>query len=332
MSRPPKRPSAGRGPGWTGSFPPPSRPRPVDGGLVVRSSRGQIGEHWWSQRFIAVLESFALGSRLTRGKNYARRGQVVSLEIEPAVVRAKVQGSRSKPYSVTVELTPFTELVWAKVEVVLVEQAIISAKLLAGEMPSELEQVFADSGAHLFPQRATDLQLNCSCPDWEIPCKHLAATFYLLAERFDEDPFQILHWRGRSRPQLLARLRELRSDSQTGLVGDNGAHESAAPSVAGALAALGAAVALADLPSADLPGTAGISGADEPSVADLAAFWTPGPVPALPAHSPLPHDMLLRQMPPPEPELGGDDLVNYLRPLYARLCDSPPLPAPDDRR
>ena len=73
---------------WSGGFPPPAKPRAVEGGLVARSTRGAIGEQWWSRRFLEVLESFALGSRLTRGKNYARRGQVVSLEVAPGVVRA----------------------------------------------------------------------------------------------------------------------------------------------------------------------------------------------------------------------------------------------------
>ena len=80
-------PTRGRRPaGQFGGFPPPSRPRPVEGGLAARSVRGEIGERWWSRRFIAVLESFALGSRLTRGKNYARRGQVISLDVTPGAV------------------------------------------------------------------------------------------------------------------------------------------------------------------------------------------------------------------------------------------------------
>jgi len=151
----------------------------VDGGLVARSARGAIGEHWWSRRFLEVLESFALGSRLTRGKNYARRGQVLSLEVAPGAVTASVQGSRRTPYRVSIALSAFSELVWAKVEVTLAEQAIHSARLLAGEMPHDLEDVFLATGAPLFPQRAKDLTLSCSC-------------------------------RGRSREALLNRLRELR--------------------------------------------------------------------------------------------------------------------------
>jgi len=276
---------------WSAGFPPASKPRAVEGGLVARSTRGAIGEHWWSRRFLEVLESFALGSRLTRGKNYARRGQVLSLEVAPGLVRASVQGSRKTPYKVSIALPAFSELVWAKVEVTLAEQAIHSARLLAGEMPNDLEEVFAAAGAPLFPQRADDLSLSCSCPDWEVPCKHLAATFYLLAESFDDDPFAILLWRGRSREVLLSRLRELR--------GDDTAHHGTEPALTAEGPRVGAMMALADLALAD------------------GDFWTGAPALALPVQPDLPPDLLLRQLPEPGTPLGGPDLVTYLASLYA---------------
>ena len=282
---------------WSGGFPPASKPRAVEGGLVARSARGAIGEHWWSRRFLEVLESFALGSRLTRGKNYARRGQVISLEVAPGVVTARVQGSRRTPYKVSISLPAFSELVWAKVEVTLAEQAIHSARLLAGEMPHDLEEVFLAAGAPLFPQRAQDLALSCSCPDWEVPCKHLAATFYLLAERFDDDPFTILLWRGRRRETLLNRLRELR--------GGDTAHLVVEAAVAAEGPRVGAMMALADLTLAE------------------GDFWTGAPVPALPVQAELPVDLLLRQLPVPGAPLGGPDLVTYLAPLYAVFGESP---------
>ena len=297
MSPPPsRRRSRGRS-SWSGGFPPASKPRAVDGGLVARSARGAIGEHWWSLRFLEVLESFALGSRLTRGKNYARRGQVLSLEVAPGVVTASVQGSRKTPYKVTIGLTAFSELVWAKVEVSLAEQAIHSARLLAGEMPHDLEDVFLKAGAPLFPQRAKDLALSCSCPDWEVPCKHLAATFYLLAERFDDDPFAILLWRGRCRTALLNRLRELRG-GDTAHVAD----EQAVPSAD--VPRVGAMMALADLALAD------------------GDFWTGAPAQVLPVQPELPSDLLLRQLPVPGAFLGGTNLVTYLAPLYAAFGES----------
>jgi hypothetical protein len=264
---------------------------------VARTARGAIGERWWSRQFLEVLESFALGSRLTRGKNYARRGQVLSLLVAPGVVTASVQGSRRTPYKVSIVLPVFSELVWTKVEVSLAEQAIHSARLLAGEMPQDLEEVFSTAGAPLFPERAKDLAQSCSCPDWEVPCKHLAATFYLLAEHFDEDPFAILLWRGRSRETLLGRLRELRGSDP--LLSPEPVHPGAdGPRV-------GAMTALADLVPADRD------------------FWASAPLPALPVHAELPTDLLLRQLPAPGAALGGPDWLTYLAPLYARLGERP---------
>jgi uncharacterized Zn finger protein len=287
------------GPRWGGGFPPPSRPLDVEGGLIARSARGDIGEQWWSRRFIAVLESFAIGSRLTRGRNYARRGQVLSLDIAPGVVSAKVQGSRPAPYAVRIELAAYGETTWTKIEHALAHQAIYSATLLAGEMPAELEQVLADVDVPLFPRHPNDMTMSCSCPDWEVPCKHISAAFYLLAERFDDDPFQILHWRGRARDELLSRLRVLRDGAPSG---GSITTDLETP----ALAWVGAAMALDHM---DTP--AGVT----------AGFWSGQPTPPLPVVAPLPADLLLRQLPTPSAMLGGEGLVVQLRGWYAALGD-----------
>src|SRR5215471_3136281 len=193
-------------------YPPPSRPRAVSGGLKARSTRGAIGQTWWSGRFVSVLEGIGLGNRLQRGRNYARRGQVISLNVGPGMVTARVQGSRVQPYRVRIGITAFGKTEWATLERVLVSSAWYSAKLLAGEMPADIEEVFADQGLPLFPAAADELSMDCSCPDWEVPCKHIAAAFYLLAEAFDDDPFTILAWRGREREDLLASLQSVRGD------------------------------------------------------------------------------------------------------------------------
>jgi uncharacterized Zn finger protein len=189
---------------------PATRPRPADG-LKARSTRGQIGQTWWSQRFIEVLEAMGMGSRLQRGKNYARRGQVISLEVAPGLVSAQVQGSRARPYRVRIGITAFDKGQWAQIEGALAENALFAAALLAGEMPSDIEDVFDTVELALFPGTARELSMDCSCPDGAVPCKHLAATFYLLAEEFDEDPFAILAWRGRQRDDLLENLAAARS-------------------------------------------------------------------------------------------------------------------------
>jgi uncharacterized Zn finger protein len=193
-------------------FFPPSRPRAVEGGIKARSQRGAIGQTWWSERFIAVLEDIGMGNRLQRGRGYARKGQVLSLEVEAGSVAARVQGSRSRPYRVRIGLQAFGKAQWAGVERELAGNAWYLATLLAGEMPDDIEDVFEGIGLSLFPGSADELSLDCSCPDWEVPCKHLAATFYLLAESFDDDPFRILAWRGRQRDDLLDNLHAARSD------------------------------------------------------------------------------------------------------------------------
>ena len=193
---------------------PTARPRAVEGGLNARSARGKIAQTWWSQRFIEVLESLGMGGRLQRGRNYARRGQVISLTVGPGQVSAQVQGSRARPYAVRIGIAAFGKAEWARAEALLAENAWYSAALLSGEMPADIEDVFDELGLSLFPATVGELSLDCSCPDFAVPCKHLAATFYLLAEAFDDDPFAIFAWRGRERDDLLANVAAARSGGQ----------------------------------------------------------------------------------------------------------------------
>jgi uncharacterized Zn finger protein len=182
----------------------------VDGGLKARSTRGPIAQTWWSQRFIEVLENIGLSSRLERGRHYARRGQVISLDVDAGQASAVVQGSRPRPYRTRIGLATLGKTQWAQVERALAGSAWYTAALLAGDMPDDIEDVFTAAGLALFPGTAAELSLDCTCPDETVPCKHLAATFYLLAEAFDDDPFTILAWRGRHRDDLLANLHAAR--------------------------------------------------------------------------------------------------------------------------
>lgn len=184
--------------------------RDAKGGIKAKSQRGKIGESWWSGVFIRILESFDIGARLSRGRSYARKGQVMDLEINSGLVTSKVQGSERKPYKVRIKLKPLSDADWNCAEEAMAGQALFMAKLLAGEMPREIEEAFAASNLNLFPNHRHDLETECSCPDWSNPCKHIAATYYILAEKFDEDPFLIFVWRGRMKEQIINRLRALR--------------------------------------------------------------------------------------------------------------------------
>ncbi|MEV0216685.1 SWIM zinc finger family protein [Micromonospora sp. NPDC050695] len=279
------------------------RPRRVDGGLRARSARGAIGRSWWSRRFLEVLESFALGTRLTRGRSYARAGQVLRLDIAPGRVSAEVQGSRPRPYEVSIALSPFPAALWTRIEEELAGQAFFSARLLAGDLPDELEELFVAAGAPLFPAGVDELTQRCNCPDFAVPCKHLAATFYLLAEAFDADPFELLHWRGRSRAQLLDALRARRAEA-TGTPAPPG------PST------LDIEPSLVDTtPAGTARALTGLSAT--PMTQALDRFWSPPvPLPDRPPRLATGPDLLLRQLGPPAPSIGGPGLLERLRRAY----------------
>jgi uncharacterized Zn finger protein len=283
---------------WSGPWPERSRPIEVEGGVRARSKRGAIGEQWWSRRFIGVLESLGMGGRLDRGRNYARRGQVLGFELTTGYVTAEVQGSRPDPYLVDIQVLPLTDPQWQRVEEELAAQAIFRAKLLAGEMPHEIEDVFAACGTPLFPGSADDMDMSCDCPDWGMPCKHLAAVCYLLAEAFDDDPFAMLAWRGRGREELLGSLR---------------------------------LVAEPD----DAPPRPVIDVTSRPLAECLDGFWSAGLSPArlraVPVVAVTAPDLLLRSFEPPEVTVRGQDLADLLTPAYRRLAgddDDPAAPTP----
>jgi uncharacterized Zn finger protein len=192
--------------GWNDEYFPTSEPRKAEGGIKSKSQRGAFGESWWAKRWIEVLESFNIGARLSRGRSYARSGQVLSIAIEKGQVKAKVQGSRPSPYDILIEVKTLSEAEWEKVLDALCGQAIFAAKLLGGEMPHDIEPVFTEVGLTLFPSKLRDLRTACSCPDASNPCKHIAAAYYLLGEEFDRDPFLIFTLRGLSREALMERL------------------------------------------------------------------------------------------------------------------------------
>lgn len=186
---------------------PASKPLPVEGGLKVSKRRGPIADAWWSKRFVDVLESYGLGARMQRGRRYARSGQVMSLDVSPGLIAAQVQGSRPTPYLVTVRSAEPSPTQWRKVDDAFTARVGFAAQLLAGEVPVELEDVFTDAGVALFPTTWGDVRANCNCPDWENPCKHIAAVMYVYAELLDGDPWTLLLWRGRTQDDVLGPLR-----------------------------------------------------------------------------------------------------------------------------
>ncbi|MGJ5675456.1 MAG: SWIM zinc finger family protein [Nostochopsis sp.] len=171
----------------------------------------QASREWWSQRWLELLDSYRFKKRLERARNYARQGNVLSIGFENAKVLAKVQGSEPEPYTVSLSLDSFRDEEWGYVVETMSQKAIFAAKLLAGEMPQNIEEVFAANGISLFPFTLSDVHSRCSCPDKANPCKHIGAVYYQLGDRFSEDPFVLFQLRGRTKEQIISNLRQLRS-------------------------------------------------------------------------------------------------------------------------
>lgn len=267
------------------------KPIPVDGGIVATTRRGRIGRTWWSRRFLDALEALLEGGRPARGRSYARRGRVLDLQVRPGVVEARVRGGREQPYRVRLVLRPVPEDDWDRILVALGAHAGYSARMLAGDLPPEVEDVFGASGWSLLPAPDARLSTECTCPGWENPCTHVAAVCYVLAERFDEDPFDLLTWRGRTRADVLLRLREIRG---------------APPEAAGG-------------PSQAAPPPEPASTHDP---AGGARTWVAGDglaaARAIPRTAEVP-DGILRQLPRGVVDVWGQDLSDVLAPLYRRV-------------
>ncbi|MDA8371659.1 MAG: SWIM zinc finger family protein [Nocardiopsaceae bacterium] len=255
------------------------------GGELARNSRT-----WWSHRFIDALEAGTEAGRLRRGRGYAAQGAVRDLRVRAGEVTARVQGSRARPYRVSLILPVLDEEQWATVAAALAGQPLFRARLLAGELPPEVEQVFAVLGLRLLPRGLSDTVLTCSCPDWGAPCKHVAAALYVLADSLAEDPFLLLAWLGRDRGAFLS---DLRRYARTGAAAADEAPQA---------------------PFADVPCPA-VAAATEPD--SPAGFWESPPLPGPPPAAQHPQPATFSADPPGD----GPDLIDVLAPLYERLMD-----------
>jgi uncharacterized Zn finger protein len=165
---------------------------------------------WWVAEWMELINSYRYKKRLERAWIYAREGNVLSIRFEGRRVQARVQGTETEPYKVKLWLDVLSDEDWDFVLEALSGKARWTCQLLAGVMPDDIERAFAASGRRLFPFKLQEVRSECSCPDKANPCKHISAVYYLMGDRFSEDPFVLFQLRGRSRQQLLKDLAERR--------------------------------------------------------------------------------------------------------------------------
>ncbi|MET9386378.1 SWIM zinc finger family protein [Streptomyces sp. NPDC002928] len=176
---------------------------------------------WWGQAWVDALEASTLDAgRLSRGRTYARKGMVGPVTAVPGLLRAKVEGSTPWPYDAAVHLRILTDTQWDTLLDAIAAQAGRTAALLDGEMPADLVADARTAGVPLLPE-ASELDPECSCPDWGYPCKHAAALCYATAAHLDDDPFWLFTLRGRTKDAVLTELRT-RRQALTGTATENG--------------------------------------------------------------------------------------------------------------
>ncbi|RKZ23393.1 hypothetical protein DRQ18_00650 [bacterium] len=166
----------------------------------------RFGKTWWSKLWIdALLElGRVYENRLPRGRRYAREGRVRIILIENGTVVAMVKGEYRPWYEVRISLKKFDEKIWKKVMMEIKKNRRMYSMLLRGEMPPDIDMVFQRFGVSLFPGNVNELMTRCDCPDHANPCKHIAATHYILADALDRDPFLLFELRGMKREVFLA--------------------------------------------------------------------------------------------------------------------------------
>ena len=154
--------------------------------IVIAGNK--IAKTWWAKAWNSNLERYAdYSNRIGRGKSYVRNSAVIDLKIERGKVRSKIQGSRNKPYEVTIYIDKLSQEKWNTLLKRYSHKIESFEALISGEFPKELEGTFTEKGEGLFPE-PDEIHFECTCPDWAYMCKHVAATLYGIGARFDEDP------------------------------------------------------------------------------------------------------------------------------------------------
>ncbi len=199
-----------------------SNAQPTNSSITTALGQEGLGQQpWWVEQWMELINSYRFKKRLERAWTYAREGNVTSIRFEGRRVHARVQGTGEDPYKVKLWLDVLTDEDWVYVLEALTQKARWSAQLLAGIMPADIERAFAASGKRLFPFKLQEVRSECSCPDKANPCKHISAIYYLMGDRFSEDPFVLFQLRGRTRIKLLADLADQRREVLASLINED---------------------------------------------------------------------------------------------------------------
>ncbi|MCW5920710.1 MAG: DEAD/DEAH box helicase [Saprospiraceae bacterium] len=165
--------------------------KPLNPNQGIRINARAAGSTWWGKQWLEAFNNISDANRLPRGRAYAGNGSVLDIRFSGNKIAAEVQGSRYHPYEINIAIPAFSEKEKQAVAQLVSENPDLLSRLLNRELPPELNDACAREGVQIFPRRWGDLKASCSCPDWAMPCKHLAAIIYVVANEIDKNPFLV---------------------------------------------------------------------------------------------------------------------------------------------
>ncbi len=151
----------------------------------------KYGQTWWGNQWLNALSDIDYSNRLPRGRSYANKGAVREINIKGNTIVAKVTGSRSAPYKVKIKVPGFAGSEKRALTGAITDNPLLLSKLLNRELPPHLNSIADRFNIEIFPKRWSDFEMKCSCPDWAVPCKHLAAVINVVASEIDRNPFLV---------------------------------------------------------------------------------------------------------------------------------------------
>lgn len=166
-----------------------------------------IASSFWGKAWCDNLESYRdYEHRLPRGRSYVRNRAVLDLDVTGGQIRALVSGS--EVYQIEVKIKPLARTHWSRIKSQCAGQVGSLIELLEGRLSERVMRVVTHSSDGLFP-KPSEIQMNCSCPDWATMCKHVAAVMYGVGARLDHRPELLFVLRNIDHAEIIAQAADL---------------------------------------------------------------------------------------------------------------------------
>lgn len=172
----------------------------------ARDTARTMGGSWFSRRLIQQREDVTERRKIQYARRLYQEHQVYALAVVPASITATVQGSQLDPFGVSLARMPGDA---AAVVSLLVGQGA------AAELPAVTRgELGRTLGELVLPETASDVIVDCACPDDSGACVHALAVTYEFCAAADADPSLVLDFAGVPLAGLLARVSTAERDGE----------------------------------------------------------------------------------------------------------------------